>query len=109
MFEDGAEAGANGWTLVGFAAVGATVTNLYDNYYISSHRNNVSYDQYLETGPYNFGFLNTRPDWVEHFSYMEGLLIWYWDTSQSDNNTSVHPGEGLIIPVDAHPRADLPA
>ena len=105
VFEDGAEDGANGWTLVGFTAVGASVTTLHDNYYISSHRNYVSYDRYLETGPYNFGFLNTRPDWVEHFSYMEGLLIWYWDTSQSDNNTSVHPGEGLIIPVDAHPRA----
>jgi immune inhibitor A len=72
IFSDGAEAGANGWALVGFSAVGATVTNLYDNYYISSHRNYVSYDRYLETGPYNFGFLNTRPDWVEHFSYMEG-------------------------------------
>jgi immune inhibitor A len=105
VFEDGAEAGANGWTLVGFTAVGASVTNLYDNYYISSHRSYVSYDQYLETGPYNFGFLNTRPDWVEHFSYMEGLLVWYWDTSQSDNNTSAHAGEGLIIPIDSHPRA----
>jgi immune inhibitor A len=105
IFSDGAEAGANGWTLVGFTAVGASVTNLYDNYYLSSHRNYVSYDRYLESGPYNFGFLNTRPDWVEHFSYMEGLLIWYWDTSQSDNNTSVHPGEGLILPVDSHPRA----
>jgi immune inhibitor A len=104
IFADGAEAGANGWTLVGFSAVGATVTNLYDNYYISSHRNYASYDRYLETGPYNFGFLNTRPDWVEHFSYMEGLLIWYWDTSQPDNNTSQHPGEGLILPIDSHPR-----
>ena len=104
IFTDGAEAGANGWTLVGFSAVGATLTTLYDNYYISSHRNYVSYDKYLETGPYNFGFLNTRPDWVEHFSYMEGLLIWYWDTSQSDNNTATHPGRGLILPVDSHPR-----
>jgi immune inhibitor A len=104
IFSDGAEAGANGWTLVGFTAVGATLTTLHDNFYISSHRNYVSYDQYLESGPYNFGFLNTRPDWVEHFSYMEGLLIWYWDTSQSDNNTSEHPGEGLILPIDSHPR-----
>jgi immune inhibitor A len=105
VFEDGAEAGADGWTLVGFTAVGASVTNLYDNYYLSSHRNYVSYDRYLESGPYNFGFLNTRPDWVEHFPYMEGLLIWYWDTSQSENNTSVHPGGGLILPVDSHRRA----
>jgi immune inhibitor A len=31
------------------------------------------------------------------------LLINYWDTSQSNNNTRVHPGEGLILPIDAHP------
>ena len=105
IFADGAEEGANGWDLDGFTAVGASVTNEFDNYYISSHRSYVSYDRYLETGPYNFGFLNTLPDWVEHFSYMEGLLIWYWDTSESDNNTSVHPGEGLAIPIDSHPRA----
>jgi immune inhibitor A len=105
VLEDGAEEGDNGWDVDGFTAVGASVTSLHDNYYISSHRNYVSYDRYLDGGPYNFGFLNTRPDWVEHFSYMEGLLVWYWDTSQPDNNTSEHPGEGLIIPIDSHPRA----
>jgi immune inhibitor A len=31
------------------------------------------------------------------------LLISYWDNSQSDNNTPQHPGQGLILPVDAHP------
>jgi immune inhibitor A len=81
IFADGAEDGDNGWMLDGFTAVGSTVTNFYDNYYISSHRSYESYDRYLKTGPYNFGFLNTnRPDWVEHFPYMQGLLIWYWDT-----------------------------
>jgi immune inhibitor A len=40
---------------------------------------------------------------VEHFPYQDGLLVWYWDTSQGDNNTSVHPGSGLILPVDSHP------
>jgi immune inhibitor A len=44
-----------------------------------------------------------RPDFVEHFSYQQGLLISYWDTSQSDNNTSEHPGQGLVLPIDAHP------
>jgi immune inhibitor A len=63
----------------------------------------VSFDRYLRTGPDNFGFLNTRPDWVEHFSYEQGFLLSYWDTSQTDNNTSEHPGEGEILPVDAHP------
>jgi immune inhibitor A len=100
---DGAETSPNGWTLAGFSAVGDSVTNGYPNYYIASHRDYVSFDRYLQSGPYNFGFLNTRPDWVEHFPYQDGLLVSYWDTSQSDNNTSSHPGEGLILPVDANP------
>ena len=43
------------------------------------------YDKYLQTGPYNFGF-PSQPDWVEHFPYQNGLLVSYWDTTQSDNN-----------------------
>jgi immune inhibitor A len=105
VFESGAEEGDEGWTLDGFQSVGATMTTEYDNYYIASHRSHVSYDRYLATGPYNFGWADTKPDWVEHFSYEEGLLISYWDTSQSDNNTSEHPGEGEVLPIDAHPRA----
>lgn len=84
VFTDGAENGANGWTLNGFTAVGTTTTTPYDNYYISGHRSYVSYDKYLKTGPYNFGFGPAKPDLVEHFPYQQGLLISYWDTSQSD-------------------------
>ena len=40
---------------------------------------------------------------METFPYQNGLLINYWDTSQTDNNVGDHPGEGLILPVDAHP------
>lgn len=40
---------------------------------------------------------------MEHYPYQNGLLIWKWDTSQADDNTSVHPGEGLILPIDSHP------
>ena len=103
VFADGAESGANGWALANFSAVGSAVTNLYDNYYIASNRQYVSFDKYLQSGPYNFGFLNTKPDWVERFPYQDGLLVSYWDTSESDNNTSAHPGSGLILPIDANP------
>ena len=102
VFADGAEDGADGWTVGGFKAVGASETKLYDNYYIASNRQYVSYDRYLQSGPYNFGF-PTRPDWVEHFPYQDGLIVSYWDTSFSDNNESVHPGEGEILPIDSHP------
>ena len=53
------------------------------------------------TGPYNF--TDPTGNWVEHFPYQDGLLIWYYDTSQRDNNVGDHPGEGLILPIDAHP------
>ncbi len=101
LFSDGAESGANGWTLDGFTAVGATTSTDYDNYYIAGHRTYVSYDKYLKSGPYYFGYLNTKPDYVDHYAYQQGLLISYWDTSQADNNVSVHPGQGLNLYVDA--------
>lgn len=105
VLRSGAEDGDEGWTLDGFSSTTGTETGIFDNFYIASHRSFVSYDKYLKTGPYNFGFTNTMPDWVEHFRYTEGLLISYWDTSQPDNNTSEHPGQGLILPIDSHPRA----
>jgi immune inhibitor A len=103
VLNDGAEADA-GWNLAGFSTVGATITNDYDNYYIAGNRSYVSYDKYLKTGPYFFGYANTRPDYVDHYAYQQGLLISYWDTSQVDNNTNEHPGEGRNLYIDAHPR-----
>lgn len=102
-FTDGAEAGDNGWTLDGFTASDGTESSFHFNAYVAEFRQYRGYDKGLETGPYNFGFLNTLPDWVEHFPYQDGLLVSYWDSSMSDNDVSGHPGEGLVLPVDAHP------
>ena len=102
VLTDGAESGANGWTLKGFQTTTGTVKKAFDNFYIASNRTYESYDQYMKSGPYNFGFPD-KPDMVEHFAYQTGLLVSYWDTSQPDNNTSEHPGEGLILPIDSHP------
>jgi immune inhibitor A len=103
LFTDGAEDGATGFDLDGFKILGATTTEQFDNYYVMGHRSYVSFDKYLLTGPYNFGFANTKPDWVEHYKYGHGLLISYWDTSMGDNNTSLHPGSGRNLPIDANP------
>ncbi|EGE44242.1 immune inhibitor A domain-containing protein [Streptomyces griseus] len=102
VFSDNAEGDDNGWTAKGFSRIGESFTQDYPQYYIAENRQYVSYDETLKVGPYNFGFSGTRPDWVEHYSYENGLLVWLWDTSQKDNNTSVHPGQGLILPIDAH-------
>ena len=101
---DGAETDT-GWTFDGFRTSTGTESALFSHYYVAEFRQYRGYDLSLKTGPYNFGFLNTLPNWVEHFPYQDGLLISYWDTSQGDNNTSQHPGQGLILPIDAHPNA----
>ncbi len=100
---DGAE-GTSTWTAAGFTIVGSTSTSDFPNYYIAGYRSYTSYDKYLQYGPYNFGWANTKPDWVEHYNYQTGLLVSYWDTSQVDNNTNVHPGSGLNLVIDAHPK-----
>ncbi|WP_407838990.1 immune inhibitor A domain-containing protein [Streptomyces sp. DSM 116496] len=102
LFTDNAENGDNGWTGKGFSRIGAGFTKEYAQYYLAENRRYVSYDKTLKVGPYNFGFANTKPNWVEHYAYQDGLLIWQWDTSQKDNNTSQHPGSGLILPIDAN-------
>jgi immune inhibitor A len=90
-----------GWTYHGFLRTTGTITSLFANYYIAEYRAYVGYDKALELGPYNF--TDPNGNYVEHFPYQNGMLVWYYDTSQSDNNVGDHPGEGLILPIDAHP------
>jgi len=97
-----------GWTYVGFTRTTGVVTQSFANYYIGEYRKYVGYDQSLKTGPYNFGFLD-NPDlqnWVEHFPYDDGLLIWYLDFSFPDNNVGDNCASGrcggFYLPVDAH-------
>ena len=91
-----------GWQFDGFRRTTGSEIQQFANYYVAENRQYLSYDRSLKTG-YNFGFLDSRPNWVEFFPYQDGLLISYWDTSQLDNNVGDHPGQGLILPIDAHP------
>lgn len=106
---DGAETDP-GWTFVGFMRTTGTITNSYYNAYIAEYRQYRGYDAGLETGPYNFGFLNdpNLQNFVEHYPYQDGLLVWYYDTSFVDNNVGDHCLDGrcggLYLPVDAHPK-----
>lgn len=76
-----------------------------ERFYIAENRQYLGYDTTLQTGPYNFGWLESKPNWVEHFPYQDGLLISYWNTAVRNNNTRQHPGTGLILPIDARPEA----
>jgi immune inhibitor A len=103
VFADGAESGANGWTSGGFSTVGVTSSQDFPQYYLASYRTYASFDRYLKTGPYDFGYGATAPNKVDHFPYQDGLQVTYWDGQYTDNNVSVHPGHGQILTVDAHP------
>ena len=95
-----------GWAYAGFSRTGSVISLSFFNAYFAEYRNYRGYDDGLRTGPYNFGFPNT-PDWVEHFPYQDGLLVWYYDTSFADNNVGDNCANGrcggLFLPVDAHP------
>ncbi|WP_184539536.1 immune inhibitor A domain-containing protein [Micromonospora polyrhachis] len=104
LFADGFEAGTAGWNLDGFTVVEQSYTQLFDNFYIAGHRSYVGYDKYLKTGPYFFGYQNTRPDYVDNYAYQTGLLISYWNTRYSDNDTFEHPGEGRNMIIDSRPQ-----
>ena len=113
---DGAETDGTMTLAGGFERTTGQVTRSFFNAYFAENRQYTGYDDGLRTGPYNFGFLNTLPNWVEHFQYRTGLLVWYYDTSFADNNIGdnclgpdLTPGTsddrcgGLVLPVDAHP------
>jgi len=107
---DGGENDA-GWTYApegGFRVTTGTESSLHFNAYVAEWRTYWGYDESLRDGPYTFGYWEPPLwDWVDHYAYQDGLLLTYWDDSQTDNDTSQHPGQGLILPIDAHPQAVL--
>ena len=102
-FTDNAEVAPNGWTLNKFfSSVGKKTTNK-PHFYIAEFRQYRGYDTGLQTGPYSgTGYLSGK---VGHYPYQDGLLITYADEDWTNNNTSVHPGEGFALPIDARAEA----
>jgi immune inhibitor A len=100
---DGAEDGANGWTADGWAVSTGTDEQTTPRYFLLENRDYVGYDKTLQQGPYQFSQGYTAPNWVEFFSFQNGMLVWYADKAYADNNTSQHPGHGQALPVDVHP------
>ncbi|MGO4663145.1 immune inhibitor A domain-containing protein [Terrabacter sp. 2TAF16] len=100
---DDVEAGAGSWVAKGFSIMDGTTSRQVQDFYFAENRTYSGYDATLKTGPYNFGWGNTKPDWVERFPYQNGMLVWFANGEYTDNNTSAHPGAGEVLPVDARP------
>ena len=104
LFTDTVESGDNAWTAVGgFKRSTGTEEVVGDRYYLLEHRTYVDYDETLSQGPYIFSKPVTAPNWVDHFPYFDGMLVWAVDETYTDNNTSEHVGHALTMPVDARP------
>jgi len=100
---DDVESGAGAWTAKGFSITSGTTAKQVQDFYFAENRVYSGYDATLKTGPYNFGWGTTKPDWVERFPYQNGMLVWFANGEYGDNNTSDHPGGGEVLPVDARP------
>lgn len=114
VFFDNVETVAPGWSTNGWTRDQGS--SLKAHYYLMEWRNLKA----LETPNngasivnFNNGLLNsyqfdpysTTPDEPWYFSYNPGLLLWYRDTSYTDNWTGTHPGRGYLLVVDAHSQA----
>ncbi len=100
---DGAESSTSLWQAKGWVQSDGTTTTTGSRYYLMENRSYAAFDDTLRTGPYNFTSAATKPDWVEHFPYQNGMLVWMIDHGVADNNTSTHNGTGYALPVDARP------
>jgi immune inhibitor A len=101
---DTVEGGEGRWTKTGLWTINdGTVSKTSPTYYLVENRDYVGYDDTLRTGPYQFSNAYTAPDRVEFFKFQPGMLVWYVNHSEEDNNTSQHPGRGLSLPVDVRP------
>ncbi|WP_423409211.1 immune inhibitor A domain-containing protein [Heyndrickxia sp. MSNUG] len=95
IVEDGAEGTTSSFTLKGFEKSDG---NKYsDHYYLLEWRNH----QGVDTGLANIKRGQSL------MSYDGGLVVWYVDPTFTDNWTGVHPGEGFLGVVDAHPETSL--
>ncbi|MGH8793880.1 MAG: immune inhibitor A domain-containing protein [Stackebrandtia sp.] len=100
---DDVESDDGAWDALGWKRSTGVEELVHAQFYLAENRRYVGYDDSLRTGPYNFGWGAERPNWVERYPYQEGMVVWYVNTSYTDNNTSQHPGGGLALPVDARP------
>ena len=101
-WSDDVESGDNGWTAYNWKLTTGTETTSQARFYLVENRQYISYDQTLKVGPYQRGWGDTKPDLLNHYSYQNGALIWFVDTTVPNNDNSRHPGRGLVLPVDAH-------
>ena len=104
-YYNNAELGNNDWTMTGFQKLfyGDYVEN-YEHYYLAEWRSLFGYDEALSRVYKGMPEGPDLPD-VEFYKYAPGLILWYRNLKyrEGDNRVGMHPGEGFLVAVDAHP------
>lgn len=72
-----------------------------NRYYLVENRQRAGYDAGLDNA---YFFATAGSTWNQRFAYQRGMLIWYWNRAQSDDNASQHAGAGQVLPINAHPQ-----
>jgi immune inhibitor A len=114
IFSDDVETEDPAWMTDDWSRV--TGTDLKIHYYLMEWRNinefetlngeaSIVNSDHGLSNVYMYDPYSANPDDPWYFSYNPGLLLWYRDTSYTDNWTGVHPGAGFLLVVDAHPQA----
>ncbi len=86
----------------GFRTTTGTEAKLYSQYYVAEFRTYMGYDH----GPEDGTLLLRLPAIAPILWITSPTRTACWSTTgiprSADNNTGLHPGEGLLLPVDAH-------
>ena len=104
-YYDNAESTSTTWKLLGFQKLlyGDYVES-HEHYYMAEWRSLFGYDQALSRVYKGMPEGEDLPD-VEFYKYAPGLVLWYRNLKyrEGDNRVGMHPGEGFLLAVDAHP------
>lgn len=93
----------SGFKASGWLRVDGKKTSMTDNYYIAEYRTRAGADAALENC---YQFNGLYDNWVDWFSYNQGLHLIYRDTFWNDNDVASHIGKGGWMVIDARPRPD---
>jgi immune inhibitor A len=91
------------FTNAGWLRVDGVKASMSDNYYIAEYRTRDGSDAGLKNC---YQFNGLYANWVDWFSYNQGLHLIYRDTFWQDNDVASHIGAGGWMVIDARPQPD---
>ena len=102
---DDVEAGATGWVVTssGLNQWTRTTPPTFHHYYLAEWRSHYGFDSgYNQSVSY---LTNPAAGTSVWYSYNPGLLVWYVNErwAPGENYAGFRPGEGFLLPIDAHP------